>query len=93
MSRIYRQWVTQHQDEAWALARYLLRDGTEAEDATQEAFTSLWQHRESIDPAKVKPWLMRVLRNECFDRIRRRRPETELENSYTPQEEDRKSVV
>ncbi len=86
MSKEYRQWVAQFQDEAWSLARYLLRDGAEAEDATQEAFLSLWTHREQIDPARVKPWLMRVLRNECFDRLRRRRPEAEYKESELPAE-------
>ena len=68
MRKIYRQWVKDYQDDVWSLARYLLKDGTEAEDASQEAFTSLWRHRESVDPARVKAWLMKVTRNECFDR-------------------------
>ena len=86
MRENYQQWVKQYQDDAWSLARYLLKDGTEAEDATQEAFTSLWRHRESIDPDRVRPWLMKVLRNECFDRMRKRRPETELEDNHTLEE-------
>ncbi len=86
MRKIYRQWVKDYQDDVWSLARYLLKDGTEAEDATQEAFTSLWRHRESVDPARIKPWLMKVTRNECFDRLRRRRPETELDDSHMLQE-------
>jgi RNA polymerase sigma-70 factor (ECF subfamily) len=83
MSKLYRQWVTTHQHDAWSLARHLLRNDSEAEDATQEAFVSLWTHRNSVDPARVKPWLMRVLRNECFDRLRRRRPEVDLDESET----------
>jgi RNA polymerase sigma-70 factor (ECF subfamily) len=86
MSKQYRQWVDQYQDEAWSLARYLLKDETEAEDVTQEAFASLWQHRESMDPQRVKYWLMRVLRNECFDRLRRRKPETEFDEERKPAE-------
>lgn len=78
MSRVYRQWVEQYQDQAWSLARYLLKDASEAEDATQDAFIKLWNHRDSIDPERVKPWLMKVTRNGCLDRLRRRRPETEL---------------
>lgn len=81
MSKEYDQWVDEFQDEAWSLARYLLNDNAEAEDATQEAFTSLWTHRESMDPTRVKAWLMRVLRNECFDRLRKRRPQTEYDES------------
>ena len=78
MSRVYRQWVEQYQDQAWSLARYLLKDASEAEDATQEAFIKLWKHRDAIDPERVKAWLMKVTRNTCLDRLRRRRPETEF---------------
>ena len=81
MSRQYQQWVRAHQDQAWSLARYLLKDASEAEDATQEAFIKLWNHRDAIDPERVKPWLMKVTRNTCLDRLRRRKPETELNDS------------
>ncbi len=79
MSRVYRQWVRQFQDQAWTLARYLLQDPQEAEDATQEAFTRLWKHRDEIDPGRVRAWLMKVTRNLCLDRLRRRRPEQSFE--------------
>ena len=79
MSREYQQWVQEYQDQAWSLARYLLKDASEAEDAVQEAFIKLWNHRDSIDPARVKAWLMKVTRNTCLDRLRRRKPETEFE--------------
>jgi RNA polymerase sigma-70 factor (ECF subfamily) len=78
MSREYRQWVDEYQDQAWTLARYILKDASEAEDATQEAFVKLWNNRNAIDRDRVKPWLMRVTRNHCLDRLRRRRPETEF---------------
>ena len=80
MSRQFRSWVDLYQDEAWTLARYLLKDAGEAEDATQEAFVKLWNHRESIDPDRIKPWLMKVTRNTCLDRLRRRRKEVEFED-------------
>jgi RNA polymerase sigma-70 factor (ECF subfamily) len=86
MSKEYDQWVNEFQDEAWSLARYLLNDDAEAEDATQEAFISLWTHRESMDPTRVKAWLMRVLRNECFDRLRKRRPQTQYDEARGAQE-------
>ena len=62
MSRTFRKWVDEYQDQAWTLARYLLKDAAEAEDAVQESFVKLWRHRDSIDPEKVKPWLMKVAR-------------------------------
>ena len=73
MSREYQQWVRDYQDQAWSLARYLLKDASEAEDATQEAFIKLWHHRENVDPERIKPWLMKVTRNTCLDRLRRRK--------------------
>ncbi len=78
MSREYQQWVRDYQDQAWSLAKYLLKDASEAEDATQDAFIKLWHHRDKVDPERVKPWLMKVTRNTCLDRLRRRKPETEL---------------
>ena len=84
MSRIFRKWVDEYQDQAWTLARYLLKDPAEAEDAVQEAFVKLWRHQDSIDPDKVKPWLMKVTRNGCLDRIRRRRPTEELQEWHHP---------
>lgn len=77
MSRRFRQWVDAYQDQAWTLARYLLKDASEAEDAVQEAFVKLWHNRDRVDPGKIKPWLMRVTRNQCLDRLRRRKPTEE----------------
>lgn len=80
MSREYRKWVAEYQDQAWTLARYILKDEAEAEDATQEAFVKLWNNRDAIDPERIKPWLMRVTRNHCLDRLRRRKPEQPFED-------------
>jgi RNA polymerase sigma-70 factor, ECF subfamily len=81
MDKIFRQWTASYQNPVWSLARYLLNDSSEAEDVAQEAFIKLWQHRESMEEERVKPWLLRVTRNLCLDRLRRRRPETGLEDS------------
>lgn len=86
MSKIYRQWVKEHQDQAWAVARYILKDHQEAEDATQDAFVKLWHHQDKIDPNLVKPWLMKVTRNGCLDRLRRRRQNVEFDESHMAEE-------
>jgi len=78
MSRIFEQWVEEYQDQAWSLARYLLKDAAEAEDVCQESFVKLWHQQDSIDHDKVKAWLMKVTRNGCLDRLRRRKPTEEL---------------
>jgi len=77
MSRIFRQWVDEYQDQAWTLARYLLKDSAEAQDACQEAFVKLWKNQDRIDPERIRPWLMKVTRNLCLDRLRRRHPTQE----------------
>ncbi len=78
MSRRYRKWVEEYQNQAWTLARYLLKDAQEAEDVCQEAFVKLWNHQDSVDKDKIRPWLMKVTRNGCLDRLRRRHPTEEL---------------
>lgn len=82
MSKRYRQWVEQYQDQAWTVARYILKDAQEAEDATQEAFVKLWHNQDKIDPERIKPWLMKVTRNGCLDRLRRRRDNVEFDESH-----------
>ena len=82
MSRKFNKWVKAYQDQAWTLARYLLKDPAEAEDACQEAFVKLWKNQDSIDPDKVKPWLMKVTRNGCLDRLRRRRENVEFDEAH-----------
>lgn len=82
MDAIFRQWTDAYQDQVWSLALYLLRDRAEAEDVAQEAFIRLWQHRESMGGDRVRPWLLRVTRNLCLDRLRKRRPEVEIEDEH-----------
>ena len=82
MSKKYRQWVREYQDQAWTVARYILKDAQEAEDATQEAFVKLWNNQDNIDPKRVKAWLMKVTRNGCLDRLRRRKDNVEFDESY-----------
>ena len=72
MKTEFDRWVSEHQHDAWSLARYLLQDRSEAQDAVQEAFIKLWHHRDRLDPGGIRPWLMTVTRNECMDRLRRR---------------------
>lgn len=79
---MFRQWTADNQDQVWSLALYLLRDRFEAEDVAQEAFVRLWQHRESLGGDRVRPWLLRVTRNLCLDRLRKQRPQVEIEDEH-----------
>lgn len=62
----------------WApVVRYaatLLGDGDEAEDAAQECFVRLWEHRESWAlEGSLRGLLFRIVRNLAFDERRRSR--------------------
>lgn len=62
----------------YSISLKILNHSADAEEATQDAFLSLWKHAESLSgkPAKVLPWLLRVVRNRSIDTIRKssRRP-------------------
>ena len=68
------QLMLRHLPKMLALARRMLSNSAEAEDAVQDAFMRLWTHAARWQPgqAKFETWLYRVTLNQCFDRLRRR---------------------
>jgi RNA polymerase sigma-70 factor (ECF subfamily) len=59
---------------AYLTALGILRDEQEAQDATQESFVLAIRNIHRYDRARpFYPWLYRIVRNHCIDRIRRRR--------------------
>jgi RNA polymerase sigma-70 factor (ECF subfamily) len=63
-----------HMDGAYKLARYLLGDAREAEDAVQEALTRAWRAWPQMrEPDSVGPRLDRIVANVCKTRIRKRK--------------------
>jgi len=52
-------------------ARMLTEEPEYAEDVTQDAFLALYRHLHAVPEHAWRPWLFRVLRNLCLDRIRR----------------------
>jgi RNA polymerase sigma-70 factor (ECF subfamily) len=59
-------------DDAYTLARYLLRDATDAEDAVQECYLRALKHFDSYRGPAMKPWLFAILRNVCRAEFARR---------------------
>lgn len=45
-----------------------------AEDVCQEAWFKAWRAWGSADPAKLDTWLLAIVRNCCFERLRSTRP-------------------
>src|ERR1700761_3473081 len=59
-------------DDAYALARYLLRNAADAEDAVQECYLRAFRHFDSYRGPAMKPWLLTILRNVCNAEFARR---------------------
>jgi RNA polymerase sigma-70 factor, ECF subfamily len=65
--------------DAYRLARAILLDDGEAEDAVQEASLAAWRRQGSLrDPARFDQWFDRILVNECRDQLRKRRRAVQL---------------
>lgn len=71
-ARRFRDAALPHLDAAYTLARYLLRDATDAEDAVQECFLRAFKHFDSYRGPAMKPWLFAILRNVCRTEFARR---------------------
>ena len=60
--------------DAYRLARAILLDHGDAEDAVQEAVLAAWRRQGSMrDPARFDAWFDRILVNQCRDQLRKRR--------------------
>jgi RNA polymerase sigma-70 factor (ECF subfamily) len=71
-TRRFREAALPHLDDAFTLARYLLRDTADAEDAVQECFLRALRLFDSYRGPAIKPWLLAILRNVCNAEFTRR---------------------
>ena len=60
-----------HLDAAYNLARWLLRNDQDAEDAVQEAFLRAHKSFSRFRGGEGKPWLMTILRNVCYTMLKK----------------------
>jgi RNA polymerase sigma-70 factor (ECF subfamily) len=65
--------VGEHKDVVYALALHLCGSREDAEDVVQDAFLAYWRHGDGVPREAARPWLLRVCRNACIDRLRRTR--------------------
>ncbi|GAB95424.1 RNA polymerase sigma-70 factor (ECF subfamily) [Kineosphaera limosa] len=73
-----------HRDRMWAVALRTTGDREMAADAVQDAFISAFRRADSFrGQSAVTTWLHRIVVNACLDRLRRRRPTTELPADHT----------
>ena len=72
--RAYRALVDRYLGGITRFALRLLNDQGEAEEVAQETFLRLWTEAKRFEPrATPKTWLYRIARNQCIDRLRKRR--------------------
>src|SRR6202795_1647039 len=60
-------------DDVYSLARYLMRNPADAEDAAQECYVRALRHFDRYRGPEMKPWLLTILRNVCNAEFARRR--------------------
>jgi len=64
----------------YVLAVSILKNETDAEDAMQNALMQAYQHLDELRIFdKFKPWLFKILTNECYHIIRGRRYEEDID--------------
>jgi RNA polymerase sigma-70 factor (ECF subfamily) len=71
-ARRFRDAALPYLNDAYTLARYLLRNATDAEDAVQECYLRAFRHFDSYRGPAMKPWLFAILRNVCRAEYARR---------------------
>jgi RNA polymerase sigma-70 factor, ECF subfamily len=73
MLRAFEKLADRHRDRIFTFACYILGNREEAEDVTQEVLVRLWKNLDSLEDARVLPWILHVTRNACIDSLRRRK--------------------
>ena len=90
--------MSSHENDAWfsreietlgptlfRVAFAILRNRTDCEDAAQNAVLKAYRSLSTLKQRKYfKTWLIQILKNECFDMLRRRRPTVDVEGKGEP---------
>src|SRR5205823_322724 len=90
-ARRFREATLPYLNDVYTLARYLMRDPVDAEDAAQECYVRALRHFDTYRGPAIKPWLFAILRNICRGEFARRSglplnrgDETEEDHRATP---------
>jgi RNA polymerase sigma-70 factor, ECF subfamily len=66
--------VLAHLDAAYALARWLTRNETDAADVVQEACLRAFRYFDSYREGDARSWLLKIVRRTSYDWLERNRP-------------------
>ena len=71
--------VLQNQTAMFRAARAIVTTDEDAEDAVQNAICTAFAKRDTLrEPEKFKPWILRIVVNNCYDLCRKYRPTVDL---------------
>ena len=85
-ARRFRDAALPYLDDVYSLARYLMRNPADAEDAAQECYVRALRHFDSYRGPEMKPWLLTILRNVCNAEFARRRRKQETPTDFSEHE-------
>ena len=63
--------ILPHLDAAFSLARFLLRNDQDAEDAVQEAALRAFRFFDSVRGDNSRAWFLKIVRNTAFNSLKR----------------------
>jgi RNA polymerase sigma-70 factor (ECF subfamily) len=69
----FEEFILPHLDAAYNLARWLVRNGTDAEDLVQEAYLRAWKGFSGFRGADGRGWVLTIVRNTCYTWLRANR--------------------
>jgi RNA polymerase sigma factor (sigma-70 family) len=84
----FRDAALPHLNDVYTLARYLLHDAADAEDAAQECYLRALRHFDTFRGPAMKPWLFAILRNICNGEFARRSGLLQAIESETDEDKD-----
>jgi RNA polymerase sigma-70 factor (ECF subfamily) len=66
----------------YAVSLRVLQDAAAAEDVLQDVFLQLWRNPDAFDASRgsLAAWLAVIARHRSIDRLRKRRPEVDIED-------------
>jgi RNA polymerase sigma-70 factor, ECF subfamily len=70
----FEQLVLPHLDAAFNLARWILRNRSDAEDVAQEAMLRAYRFFSGFHGGDARAWLLQIVRNTCFTWLEKNRP-------------------
>jgi len=84
----------------YGVALRILQDTGAAEDVLQDIFLQLWRRPEAFDSSRgsLTAWLAVIARHRAIDRLRKRRPESDIEGCVIaggadPRDETERSLI